>query len=144
MSNSNDQTISTPETREREVAALKHQVRDMANERNKAEQDVRDLRAEVEGLKQANITISEERRTAREACAAQRVKIDDLTAQLAQVERDPRDEYMWEALLTERDTLQARVTALTEALKKIAKPALGGKLQQQIAQQALAAPEAKP
>ncbi len=48
-----DQTISTPETRERELAALKHQVRDMANERNKAEQDVRTLQARVTALEEA-------------------------------------------------------------------------------------------
>ncbi len=81
MSNSNDQTISTPETREREVVALKHQVRDMANERNKAEQDVRDLRAEVEGLK------------ARDRSQFLRIDLllleqSRLTAQLAQVERE--------------------------------------------------------
>ncbi len=73
-----DQTISTPETREREVAALKHQVRDIANERNKAEQDVRTLRAEVDGLKLA----LKERALLHERS----------TAQLAQVETE-RDEW---------------------------------------------------
>ncbi len=79
-----DQTISTPETREREVAALKHQVRDMANERNKAEQDVRDLRAEVEWLKQENARIISVARPYEN-------NLNELRAQLAQVERECRD-----------------------------------------------------
>ncbi len=108
-----DQTISTPETREREVAALKHQVRDMANERNKAEQDVRDLRAEVEWLKQENARIISVARPYEN-------NLNELRAQLAQVEQ-VRDEYHASLLdaLESEDQLRQRVTVLTEALKNL-------------------------
>ncbi len=95
-----DQTISTPETREREVVALKHQVRDMANERNKAEQDVRALTAKLAAMTQdyeaachlAEST-SNEWKANKQQLAASEARVKDLEDALRQISGKTREEF---------------------------------------------------